>query len=180
MRKHIVRKVVRTRLKLQSLEKGCLTLNRWGEKYLELGKSLTEEQAGQTVRVPESLGVDSDMTGWSYYQLLEHNAIVNEVMSLNVKMLMTGQGKKVIESFNPKTDVLPSEDAGSEQMKHFQDSIDDHLMTMKGFDDLKSDGTNTHPLFGEFDAHMWHGMIGLHLKVHYKQAKMIVDKCQGI
>ena len=180
MRKHIVRKVVRTRLKLQSVEKGCRTLNQWGERYLELGKSLTEEQAIKSITVPEMLGVDSDMTGWSYYQLLEHNAIVNKVMSLNVKMLMTGKGKKVLESFNPKADVLPSENAGSEQIKHFQDSIDGHLIMMKEFDSLKSDGSNTHPLFGEFNAHMWNGMIGFHLSVHYNQAKMIVDKCQGI
>jgi len=174
MKKKIVRAIIRAKLKRQSVEKGSAELKKWGEKYLELGKGLTEEQASKTVTVPEMMGVDSDMTNWSYYQLLEHNTIVNNTMSLNVGALMTGKGKRLVEKFNPKTDVLPSADAGREQVELFQQSIEYHIDIIREFEDLNSEGTNTHPVFGDFNAHMWHGMMGVHLGVHYKQAKMIV------
>jgi hypothetical protein len=32
-----------------------------------------------------------------------------------------------------------------------------------------------HPIYGEFDAHKWHCMIGFHLMIHFKQAKLIAN-----
>ena len=173
MKKYIIRTVVRTKLSLQSVQKGSNLLSDWGQKYLDLGKGLSYAQASQPVSVPEMLGVDSDMTGWSYYQLLEHNAIVNRIMSLNVKMLMTGEGKDILEQFNPKTDVMPGDTVGSEQVENFQKSIDEHLQMVKHFAHLNSKDTRDHPLFGSFNAHKWHGMISFHLGVHFKQAQLI-------
>lgn len=39
---------------------------------------------------------------------------------------------------------------------------------------LRGTAKYPHPLFGLYDAHMWHAMFGFHLKLHYKQAQMLV------
>lgn len=176
MKKYIIRAVVRSSLKLQSREKSCRELRRWEKLYLDAGTALTEENGAKGARVPEMVGVDPEMTNWSYYQLLEHNAIVNEAMSRNVRMLLTGEGRAEVRNFNPKTDVLPSASAGKEQVEHFKDSVQQHLDMLVQFPSLKSSETNDHPLFGAFDAHMWHAMMGFHLKVHYKQLKGIISQ----
>lgn len=173
MKKKIIRTVIRTRLKYQSLEAGCMNLQKWGDKYIALAESLGAERAAQRCEVPVMMGVDPEMTGWSYYELLEHNTIVNQALSLNVQFLMTGRGKRLIEAFDPKTDVLPKGEINEACIERFRNSIDDHITLVRQFPALKSKERRAHPVFGPFDAHMWHGMTGVHLAVHFKQAQMI-------
>ena len=125
------------------------------------------------------MGVDADMTQWSFYQLMEHNAIVNRTMTRVVCALMTSEGVEELNRFDPKHDVLPASEVGSEAVAEFRQSVEDHLLAVEKFDHLKSTLRRNHPIFGSFDAHMWHGMFGLHLKVHVNQAKRIADGAKG-
>lgn len=179
MKRRVVRSIIRTKLTLQSVNRATADLLKWRDKYISLADGLSEEQGCRSVMVPEMIGVDPEMRGWSYYQLLEHNAIVNKAMSLNVRSLMTGKGRRIIEKFNPKTDVLPQESVGVEQVEAFSHSVDEHISLIKEFTHLKGSETSQHPIFGEFNAHMWHGMAGVHLGVHYKQARMIVKEAKS-
>ncbi len=176
MKKIIVKQVVRSRLAWQSVTSASAEAEKWRDAYLKLGEALNANQGTESITVPEMLGVDAEMTNWSFYQLLAHNTIVNQAMTRNVKALMTGEGLEALKKFNPKTDVLPEVSVGEEQMALFAESVQNHLDTVAQFGHLKSQLRNDHPVFGSFDAHMWHGMFGFHLKVHFKQAEMIVEK----
>jgi len=176
MKKIIVRKVVRSKLSWQSVSKASAEAEKWKEAYLDLAGQLSPDQGARSIAVPTMLGVDEEMTNWSFYQLLAHNTIVNNAMSRNVRALMTGEGRDQLEKFNPKTDVLPEEGMGEEQVELFSQSVKDHLHIVSQFGHLKSASRNNHPVFGSFDAHMWHGMLGFHLKVHFKQAQMIAEE----
>lgn len=168
--------VVRGRLSRTSVEKASNEILQWQRRYLKAGEGLTEEQGRTSVTVPESIGVDADMTSWSYYQLLAHNTIVNRAISMTVCALLTGDGKDALDQFNPKTDTLPSSAVGPEQCDAFSHSITEHIEMVSGFKDLKTEETHPHPLFGDFNAHMWHAMLGFHLGVHASQLKKITAR----
>lgn len=72
-------------------------------------------------------------------------------------------------------DVLPSSNPGEEQRQLFRMSVEDHLKVVSGLGRLRGGLRTRHPVFGQFDAHSWHCMFGLHLIIHYKQAKYIQD-----
>jgi len=176
MKRIIVKHVVRSRLAWQSVASGSAEAEKWRDAYLKLSDSLNTSQGGESITIPEMLGVDAEMTNWSFYQLLAHNTIVNQAVTRNVKALMTGEGLEDLKKFNPKTDVLPEATVGEEQVALFSESVQNHLDTVAQFGHLKSSLRNDHPVFGSFDAHMWHGMFGFHLKVHFKQAEMIAEQ----
>ncbi len=179
MKQQIIRKVVRMKLAFQSVARANKTAEGMKAYYLSLAEGMGEEQGRRVVVVPQSMGVDAEMTHWSYYQLMEHNAIVNRTMTRVVTALMTGEGVEALDQFDPKHDVLPSHEAGSEVIEEFRSSVDDHLLAVQQFGKLKSTLRRNHPIFGSFNAHMWHGMFGLHLKVHQNQAKTIANQAKG-
>ena len=175
MKKAILRKVVRFKLSRQSVKEATKLAEKMKSYYLELVQEVSVDQGKRVVVVPESMGVDSDMTHWSYFQLLEHNAIVNRNITRVVRALMTGEGAEQLDEFDTKKDVLPSAETGQESVEDFTKSVDEHIAYIGEFGHLKSSARRDHPIFGAFDAHMWHGMFGLHLKVHANQAKMIAE-----
>ncbi len=179
MKSSLVRFYIRRKLSWQSVQGAVDEIKKWEERYLELAHKLSSHQLDVVIPVPEMMGVDKEMTQWSYNQLLAHNTIVNRAMTANVKRLMTGEQDEEFEGFDPKHDVLPGAELSSDQDQLFARSIADHLEVVKRFGHLKSARTSEHPVFGVFDAHMWHGMFGGHLGVHYKQAEMIAYRAMG-
>ena len=81
MKQQIIRKVVRMKLAFQSVARANKTAEGMKAYYLSLAEGMGEEQGRRVVVVPQSMGVDAEMTHWSYYQLMEHNAIVNRTMT---------------------------------------------------------------------------------------------------
>jgi hypothetical protein len=110
-------------------------------------------------------GVDPDMRQWSFFQLLEHNAIVNRSITAVVTSLASNEEPTGAGAIDPKRDVLPAADAGPAQVARLGR--------------LRGTRRKVHPVFGPFDAHRWHGMLGFHLAIHLGQARRIVAGAGG-
>jgi len=174
--------LIRSYLKLQSREKALDQASAQLALYLSLSQSLTESIGMKVVEVPLMPGVDEDMTHWSFYMLLAHNTIVNRSITALTLQLAKGEELHGPAVLDPKHDVLPRQSVGVEQVQRFQDSIEEHLSSVRELHgvNLRKTRTVDHPLFGPFTAHMWNGMFTLHLRIHNRQARMIAGGASGV
>ena len=124
-------------------------------------------------------GVDEDMRHWSFFMILEHNCIVNRTISAIVRQLAKGEPLSGASIIDLKSGVMPSPNAGSEQVARLRDSVRDHLEAVASLGRLRGTKTARHPVFGDFDAHQWNCMFGLHLKLHHPQAVFVVRTFQA-
>jgi hypothetical protein len=173
MNNPLIRSIIRTRFLLTSREKASGMIRKNADDYLDLADRFGPSLAIEPVTVPLMIGVDPEMQGWSFFQLLEHNAIVNRSISSMVEALALGKEPEGAALIDPKTDVLPKGLSGPEQVEAFRSSIDDYLSLVTTLPKLKGTAERPHPLFGPFDAHKWHCMFGLHLGLHLNQARKI-------
>lgn len=140
-----------------------------------LARSVDANAGALAVRVPPMLGVDEDMRDWSFFMILEHNVIINRNISTVVQRLARGEKHCAPQDFDPKRDVMPSANAGEEQIKAFQASVEIYLEKVARLPRLRSTPTSLHPIFGELNAHGWHCMFGLHLELHCRQAEAVIS-----
>ena len=124
-------------------------------------------------------GIDEDMRKWSYFMILEHNAIVNRVITAIVVQLARGEAPSGAAMIDPKKDVMPSTLAGDSQIQLFADSVWQHLDAVKDLKSLRGTRTAPHPVFGAFDAHQWNCMFAFHLDLHLRQARFVVARAVG-
>lgn len=171
-----IKTIVRTKFALTSRNAASNQIRKFQNKYLELAESIKSGGGDQPVRVPPMPGVDEDMRNWSFFMILEHNTIVNRSITTITQCLVRGGEPSGFVIIDPKKDVMPSNNAGQEQLAAFTASIQEHHETISNLGRLRGSATEKHPLFGEFDAHYWHCMFGFHLMVHYKQAQYVVRK----
>ncbi len=173
---------IRSYLKTQSREWALKNASSQLEFYLSLAERLSDTRGTQIVEVPRMQGVDEDMTHWSFYMLLAHNTIVNQAITSLTVQLAKGEELHGPAVMDPKHDVLPGPSVGEEQVQLFQESVESHLSSVQALEeiDLRKTPTADHPLFGPFTAHMWNGMFAFHLRVHNKQARMIVEGASGL
>jgi hypothetical protein len=179
MSNFFVKTAVRTRFALTSREKANLQIRKFGNIYLSLARKIDSEFGACPVVVPKMPGVDEDMRNWSFFMLLEHNTIVNRSITSVVQSLARGEEPVGPGAIDPKVGVMPSPNPGEEQIEAFRESVDTHLEVVSELPGLRGSLKKRHPVFGDFDAHRWHCMFGLHLMVHYKQAKMVVLKARS-
>lgn len=179
MKEKLIRQAVRSRFKLTSRASALNQAGEWRDKYSQLAADLDAETGCTPVRVPPMLGVDEDMREWSFFMLLEHNTIVNRSMTAIIASLANGQEVNTGPVKDPKTDVMPSEAPGIEQVELFRQSIDKHITTVADLPELRGTAEYPHPLFGMFDAHKWNWMFSFHLQVHVKQAQFIAQKARS-
>ena len=171
----LVKAAIRSKFVLTSREKASEIIRTHADAYRKLADRTGAEKAAKPVTVPPMIGVDPEMRGWSFFQILEHNAIVNGMIQRNVRQLALGRDPTPDHPINPKTDVLPKGLSGPEQVEIFNRSIDDYLTMVKTLPPLRGTGETPHPVFGSFDAHKWHCMFGFHLGLHLKQAEKVVS-----
>ena len=143
------------------------------EAYLQLAEGLGPEAGCVAVEVPPMRGVDEDMRRWSFYMIIEHNTIVNRSISAMILQLVKAEPLSGAAAIDPKKDVMPIPSAGKEQLQAFKESIDDHVSMIEGLGSLRGTHSSPHPIFGNFDAHMWNCMFSFHLGLHYKQARHV-------
>jgi hypothetical protein len=108
--------------------------------------------------------------------ILEHNTIVNRVISKTVQRLALGQNPAESPAFDHKNDVIPSSDPGAEHLLAFRDSIEQHLEKLTSLPSLRGTARSRYSLFGDFDAHQWHCMFGLHLQLQLQQAFFVASQ----
>ena len=169
----VIKTAIRSLFRSTSSEKAPSQVKEVADKYASLCKGLTNEQGRVCVTVPPMRGVDIDMRNWSLFMLLEHNTIVNRSITAVTSQLARGEELHGDAVIDPKHDVMPSASPGIEQVELFFQSIRDHLEAVSQLGTLSGTKTAPHPVFGDFDAHMWNCMFAFHLKLHVPQAMRI-------
>jgi hypothetical protein len=144
------------------------------EKYSELTQGISEDMGRLCIEVPPMRGVDEDMRRWSFFMVLEHNTIVNKLITATVCQLAKGESLHGAAKIDIKSDVMPSPSAGNEQLRAFQESVQEHIKAVNSLGRLRGTKTTTHPIFGDFDSHKWNCMFSFHLSLHYSQATYVV------
>ncbi|MGJ8674086.1 hypothetical protein [Rubritalea sp.] len=170
----LIKLVVRARFTLTTRKVAVKQMRRSLEVYQALAERIDKVEGGRSVLVPRMAGVDEDMRGWSFYQLLEHVVIVNRTISARIDSLMTGVENSALNGFDVKRDVMPPEDSDVFQVAALQESVMKHLRVLKTHTRLRSSPVTDHPLFGSFSAHMWNCMFAFHMQLHIKQAQAII------
>jgi len=171
----IIKAVIRTKFRVTSRDKASGIIRSNADAYLRQSDRFSASKGMDPVTVPPLIGVDPEMRGWSFFQILEHNAIVNRSIAATVEALALGKEPMGAALINPKTDVLPRSLSGPEQISLFQQSVDDYLTMVASLPSLRGTAETMHPVFGFFDAHKWHCMFGFHLGLHLKQAEKILS-----
>ncbi len=149
----------------------CDVLSREYEILLE---GFTKDSVRQGVRVPKMKGVDEDMRDWSFYDVLEHNVIVNRRITAIVCKLASGGSVSDLPRIDPKKDVMPIGSFSDDVFEVFLDSLARHRSSVEGLGSLRGGGESRHPVFGMFDAHKWNCMFTFHLGLHLAQARSIL------
>ena len=175
----VIKTAIRTLFTFTSREKALEKSEFVLRRYAELANGLSKEAGQRCIEVPPMRGVDEDMRKWSFFMILEHNAIVNRSMTTIVIQLARGEELSGPATINPKTDVMPSSSADASQFKDFADSITNHIATVKSLKRLRGTGTSLHPVFGDFDAHKWNCMFAFHLGLHLPQAEYVAGKAMA-
>jgi hypothetical protein len=175
----LIKTAIRTIFTLSSREKALEKSEILLQRYAKLADGLSREAGQLSVEVPPMRGVDEDMRKWSFFMILEHNAIVNRSITATVVQLVRGEELRGAATINPKTDVMPSSSADVSQFKDFADSVTKHIEAVKSLNRLRGTGTSPHPIFGDFDAHKWNCMFTFHLGLHLPQAEYVVGKARA-
>ena len=175
MSNYFIIKMVRTMFVFTSRERAIVQAKTSIEKYMKLAKGLTLEAGQRSIEVPLMPGVDEDMRRWSFFMVLEHNTIVNRSISAVISQLARNEPLSGAATIDPKKDVMPSQSAGEEQLDLFRDSVGEHIAMVRGIGKLRGTKTKPHMIFGDFDAHKWSCMFSFHLKLHYNQAKHVIN-----
>lgn len=172
----LIKAAIRILFTFTSREKALEKSESYLQQYSELAERTSKEAGQLCVEVPSMRGVDEDMRRWSFFMILEHNAIVNRSITATVVQLAGGEALSGPATINPKKDVMPSSAADESQIKVFSDSVSSHIEAVKNLKHLRCTATSPHPIFGEFDAHKWNCMFALHLGLHLRQAEYVVRK----
>jgi hypothetical protein len=171
----IIKAIIRTKFQLTPGKKATQMIRTHADAYQRLAGRLEAESAAIPITVPAMIGVDPEMRGWSFFQILEHNAIVNRSIAATVEALALKKPPSGAALIDPKTDVFPIGLSGPEQIEAFRRSIDDYLVMVETLPALRGTAETPHPVFGSFDAHKWHCMFGFHLGLHLKQAEKVIS-----
>jgi hypothetical protein len=175
MRHSLIKTAVRTMFACTGRAKALRQCESVLGRYLAPARGLSEEDGRRMVEVPWMPGIDEDMRRWSFFMILEHNAIVNRAITANVVQLACGEEPSGAAVIDVKNDVMPSASAGSEQVDAFALSVRQHVEAVEALLALRGTKTSLHPLFGPFDAHQWNCMFAFHLRLHLRQARFVVN-----
>ncbi len=172
----LIKAAVRTIFLCQSRDQALRQSEVLLGQYKELAARVSEEAGRMSVEVPPMRGVDEDMRRWSFFMLLEHNAIVNRSITAAVVQLANGEVLSGPATIHPKKGVMPSSLADESHIELFAQSVADHIAAVRDLGNLRGTKTSRHPIFGQFDAHKWNCMFAFHLRIHLPQARFIVEK----
>ena len=98
----LVKAAIRSQFVLTSRKKASGIIRTHADAYLKLTGKIEEGNAAKPITVPPMIGVDPEMRDWSFFQILEHNAIVNRSIASTVNSLALGRNPRVPHSSIPK------------------------------------------------------------------------------
>lgn len=175
----LIKAAIRTLFTLTSHKKALEKSGNLLRQYLELADGLPNEVGQLCVEVPPMRGVDEDMRRWSFFMILEHNAIVNRSITATILQLVRGEPLSGPAALDPKKDVMPTPSAAESQISVFAESVTSHIEAVRSLKQLRNTGTSPHPIFGKFDAHKWNCMFAFHLGMHLRQAEYVVSNAKS-
>ncbi|MEX1110914.1 MAG: hypothetical protein WEB31_03860 [Chthoniobacterales bacterium] len=140
---------------------------------------MTKETGVLKVEVPPMRGVDEDMRNWSFFEMLEHNTIVNRSITATVCQLAGGVPLSGSATIDPKKDVMPTGSTDERIRQAFLDSTAFHKQEVEKLGRLRGTKKSQHPVFGPFDAHKWNCMFAFHLGLHLPQAEFIARRAKA-
>lgn len=174
----LIRWGVLTSFALTGRDRASVRIQASLDAYLALMEPVSDTQGRTPVTVRPLQGVAEDMRGWSLFQIIEHNTMVNRAISATVVQLARGEPLSGAALTDPRHGVMPASDPGPEVMEPFIASVRQHLEAVATLGSLKGTATSDHPVFGPFDAHQWHCMFGFHLNLHLNQARHVIRGLQ--
>jgi len=164
----LLRFIIRRKFQLTSRGGADRCIRKEAARSVALARELGPERAATPVRVPKMPGVDEDMRDWSILETLEHNRIVNGMMMRVFDHLANDAPEP--PKVDTKRDVMPVGELEFDQVTDgFDESVSAFLAATNKPERTRGTARRRHPLFGPFDAHMWHCMMGFHLMVHRRQ-----------
>ncbi|NNC86969.1 MAG: hypothetical protein HKN82_00755 [Akkermansiaceae bacterium] len=107
MKARLIKLVVRARFRLTRREQASRRIGVLARRYEALASAAGPGGGCRPVRVPPMIGVDPDMREWSLFMILEHNAIVNRLITGTVRRLAQGADPDAAAHLDPKKDVMP-------------------------------------------------------------------------
>jgi len=175
----LVSTAIRSLFALRSREHVARRCQQLSEEYQDVATGVSDEVGKTSVLVPPLTGVDEDMRNWSFFEVLEHNLIVNRCITATVCQLAHGEPLSGAARLDPKKDVMPSGSVDGAIIGAFVESIASHIAEVGKLGPLRGTNKSNHPVFGPFDAHRWNCMFAFHLGLHLPQVKLILSKAKS-
>ena len=129
----------------------------------------------QELLIPRVMGIEDSSRNWSVLMVLEHLCMTNHDMLIGINSLVKG----MTPHFDAKIkNYKPSRDVGFDVIQRYQQICSDYVGNIESMirsrGSLRSSVRFEHPWFGLLDAHQWHCLVGVHQRVHRRQAQKII------
>lgn len=144
-------------------------------KILNETGTLDAASLERRILIPPQTGLEDSSRYWSVAMTLEHIVIVSNGISRAIIALSNGvvtDGKPDTAAVKPHAGIN-----GAEALSMFGDYVADAMQKLDAkVGDRASKLTYAHPWFGDFNAHQWHWLLGIHQGLHLKQIREIVKR----
>jgi len=129
----------------------------------------------QELLIPRVIGIEDSSRNWSVLMVLEHLCMTNRDMLMGINSMLNG----VVPGFDARIeDYKPSPDVGFDVIERYRQMSSDYIgnveSLIKSRGSLRTSVRYLHPWFGPLDAHQWHCLVGVHQRVHRRQAQKII------
>ena len=123
-------------------------------------------------RLPPMQGLTAPMRDWSAGMTLWHTRGANRGIMDTVIALARGNSPGPMDT---RTFDAPPAEAGPEQLPLLEETVGAYLEALDRLPALHTAARRRHPIFGTMDAHGWHCLFALHLRIHRRQLERIAD-----
>ena len=146
------------------------------QKLCALATSVSPESASHPILIPPTFGLEDSSRYWSIFMTLEHLRIVNGAI---IRMLERLAQEKRVPGEVRIADAKPRPGCGPEVLNDFQQTNADYLKRVRLLPNLKTRMTHPHPWFGPFNAHRWNCLAAMHMSLHRRQVRRILNALRG-
>lgn len=127
----------------------------------------------QRVLVPRLRGLEDSSRDWSVSMTIDHLRITNEAFGGIIQCLARNEIPPGVASIAA---VKPSPAPSEVVWEEYKRSCSDLLTAIAENPNLNTRLKFAHPWFGPLDAEGWHLLAGLHMGIHRKQIKAILER----
>ena len=150
--------------------------NKESDRLLQYADNSGESyDASQELLIPRVIGIEDSSRNWSVLMVLEHLCITNRDMLMGISSMLNG----ITPDFAAEIkNYKPSRDVGFDVIERYRQMSSDYVgnieSLIKSRGSLRTSVRYAHPWFGLLDAHQWHCLVGVHQRVHRRQAQKII------